>query len=110
MVNSNCYMNPLPHSLDYIRQVLAEYFADKPVRRVQVFGSYARGEATAESDLDLLIEMDQQVGWAFFDYPRELAERLGIKVDIGTVVSDYMMRYIKKDLTTLYENQQRETA
>ena len=99
-----------PYSLDYIRQVLAEYFADKPVRRVQVFGSYARGEATAESDLDLLIEMKQQVGWAFFDYPRELTERLGIKVDIGTVVSDYMMRYIKKDLTTLYETEQREAA
>ncbi|OGX84430.1 nucleotidyltransferase family protein [Hymenobacter glacialis] len=48
-------MQQLPLSLDYIRQVVAEYFADKPVKRVQVFGSYARGEATAESDLDLLL-------------------------------------------------------
>ena len=43
-------MQQLPLSLDFIRQVLAEYFADKPVQRVQVFGSHARGEATAESD------------------------------------------------------------
>ena len=85
-----------PHSLDYLRQVLAEYFADKPVRRVQVVGSYARGEATAVSDLDLHLEMERQVGWAFFDYPRELTERLGVPVEAGTVVSGYMMRFIKK--------------
>ena len=35
-------MNRLPLLLNYIRQVLANYFADKSVRWVQVFGSYAR--------------------------------------------------------------------
>ncbi|MGI4835927.1 MAG: nucleotidyltransferase family protein [Janthinobacterium lividum] len=99
-----------PHSLDYLRQVLAEYFADKPVRRVQVFGSYARGEATAESDLDLLIEMERPVGWYFIDYAHDLGTQLGLKVDAGTVVSDYMMRYIRKDLLTLYESQQKQAA
>ena len=69
-------MQQLPHSLDYIRQVVAEYFADKPVKRVQVFGSYARGEATAESDLDLILEMAQPVGWAYFSYADELQEKL----------------------------------
>ncbi len=29
------------NSLDYIREVLAKYFAGKPERRVQVFGSCA---------------------------------------------------------------------
>ena len=100
----------LPHSLDYLRQVLAAYFADKPVRRVQVFGSYARGEATAESDLDLLIELIHPVGWEFTDYAHELGERLGIRVDAGTAVSDYIMRYIRKDLTTVYESQQKQAA
>jgi predicted nucleotidyltransferase len=54
---------PLP--LEYIRQVVAAYFVDKPVRRVEVFGSYARGEATAESDLDLLVKLTHPVGWHF---------------------------------------------
>lgn len=99
-----------PLSLDYIRQTLADYFAEKPVARVQVFGSYARGEATAESDLDLLLTMERPVGWEFFNYSRDLEDKLGIKVDVGTVVSDYMMRYIKRDLTTVYESQQRTAA
>ncbi len=99
-----------PLSLDYIRQVLAAYFADKPVRRVQVFGSYARGEATAESDLDLLVEMSRPVGWEYFGYAEELAERLGIKVDLGSAVSDYIYRYVAKDLKTLYEPEERQAA
>ena len=99
-----------PLSLDYIQQVLTGYFADKPVRRVEVFGSYARGEATAESDLDLLLTMERPVGWFFMDYAEDLSALLGLKVDAGTTVSDYMMRYIRKDLKVIYEHQQRQAA
>ena len=100
----------LPLSLDYIRQVLADYFADKPVRRIQVFGSYARGEATAESDLDLLVEMERPVGWEYFGYAEDLTQKLGVPVDLGNSVSDYMLRYIAKDLKTLYESQKTAAA
>ena len=103
-------MAQLPLSLDYIRQVVAEYFADKPVRRVELFGSYARGEATAESDLDLIIELAHPVGWEFTDYAHDLEAKLGIKVDAGTAVSDYIMRYIRKDLLTIYATQHQQAA
>ncbi|RYE89036.1 MAG: nucleotidyltransferase [Cytophagaceae bacterium] len=103
-------MSQPPLSLDYIRQVVAEYFADKPVRRVEVFGSYARGEATAESDLDLLIELIHPVGWEWLRYSHELSAILGVKADIGTAVSDYIMRYIRQDLQTLYESQEKQAA
>ena len=75
-----------------------------------MFGSHARGEATAESDLDLLVETERPVGWEFFSCARDLEEQSGIKVDVGPGVSDYMMRYIKKDLMTLYEVEQRTAA
>ena len=80
------------------------------MRRIQVFGSHARGEATAESDLDLLIEVVQPVGWDYFGYAEELSQRLGIPVDMGSGVSDYSFRYIAKDLKTVYEPQQTAAA
>ncbi len=79
-----------PHTLDYIRQVLAEYFADKPMRQVQAFGLYAWGDSPAESELNLLLEMERQTGRAFFDYSRELTEWLGIAVEAHTVGADYI--------------------
>ena len=47
MTNLICRMNRLPLSLNYVRQILAAYFADKSVRWAQVFGSYARHIAGA---------------------------------------------------------------
>ncbi|WP_223648680.1 nucleotidyltransferase family protein [Hymenobacter psoromatis] len=96
----------LPHSIDYIRQVLAECFADKPVRRVQVFGSYARGEATAESDLDLLLSYEPTNSLSLFDlvdYQEDLQRKLGLSVDLGTALSPYALPFIEPDLTTMYE-------
>ncbi|MGI4873493.1 MAG: nucleotidyltransferase family protein [Janthinobacterium lividum] len=95
---------PLP--LEYIRQVVAEYFADKPVRRVEVFGSYARGEATAESDLDLLLSREPESKLTLFDlvdYQDELGSRLGLSIDIGTALSPFARPHIEPDLITIYE-------
>jgi predicted nucleotidyltransferase len=95
---------PLP--LEHIRQVVAAYFADKPVRRVEVFGSYARGEATADSDLDLLLSREPNGSLSLFDlvdYQEDLQDTLGIRVDIGTALSPYARPYIEPDLTTIYE-------
>ena len=59
-----------PHLLDYIRQVLAVNFADKPMRRVQASGSYTQGEAPTESDL--LVEKAAPAGWACYSPADEL--------------------------------------
>lgn len=51
---------------------------------VKVLGSYARGEATEKSDLDLLIDMDK--GKSLLNriaLKQELEDFLGIKVDIA---------------------------
>lgn len=101
-------MPQLPHSLEYIRQVVAAYFADKPVRRVEVFGSYARGEATAESDLDLLLSREPDSTLSLFDlsrYQYELEDALQLPIDLGTAISPVTLPYVRPDLLTMYERQ-----
>jgi hypothetical protein len=45
---------PLPSVVDEVVQALREAFGER-LRKVILFGSYARGEATADSDMDFLI-------------------------------------------------------
>lgn len=66
-----------------IRQIAAQYGASN----VRVFGSVARGEATSESDVDLLIEQDwsQLSGWGGMELAIALEDLLQRKVDIATL-------------------------
>lgn len=55
------------------------------IRNIRVFGSFARGEAEPESDLDLLVEyVPGQGGFAFVDFCDQVEELLGRKVDVVT--------------------------
>jgi hypothetical protein len=54
------------------------------VRRIGIYGSYARHEETAKSDVDLLVELDQPVGWEIVDLHHFLERTLGMKVDLIT--------------------------
>jgi len=41
-----------------IKNIVQDYFKDKPVNEVYLFGSYARGDAKEVSDVDLIVEID----------------------------------------------------
>jgi hypothetical protein len=67
--------------VERILPVLQQY----GVRRAGVFGSYARADATADSDLDLLVELPS--GSSLLDLvglQLDLSEALGIEVDANT--------------------------
>ena len=42
--------------------LIADYFKTQPVLKAWLFGSYARGEETPVSDVDLLVEYDDNIG------------------------------------------------
>ncbi|MEO6638667.1 MAG: nucleotidyltransferase domain-containing protein [Ginsengibacter sp.] len=63
-------------STEYIKNTVREYFKDKPVNKVYLFGSYARGEADEKSDVDLIVEIDDtKKRLSLFDF-------LGLQVGI----------------------------
>jgi hypothetical protein len=55
------------------------------IRNIRVFGSFARGEAEPESDLDLLVEyVPGHCGFAFVDFCDQVEVLLRRKVDVVT--------------------------
>lgn len=70
------------------------------IKKIGLFGSVCRGEATDESDIDILAEFDEPIGLKFVDLALELEKLLNNKVDLvskkGTKSS--YMRYVQEDL------------
>jgi len=55
------------------------------VKEIGVFGSYVRGESKESSDLDILVEFEENVDMdliKFVELENYLSELLGIKVDL----------------------------
>ncbi len=80
------------------------------VLRLDVFGSFVRGDATEGSDLDVLVtfEPDAEFGLEIVELQQELESLLGRSVDVLTRVSveqspnKYFRRYALRETELLY--------
>ncbi len=73
-------------STEEIKSTIAEYFKTQPVLKAWLFGSFARGEQTPESDIDLIITLDKSkpIGFRYFGMWGDLERLLGRSVDLVT--------------------------
>ena len=55
------------------------------VRRIGLFGSYARGNPREASDVDIFVEFERPIGFRFMEFAEYLEQLLGRKVDILTL-------------------------
>jgi len=55
---------------------------DYPIHRLALFGSFARGEATEDSDVDVLVEVEPSIGLRFITLAEQLETLLGRQVDL----------------------------
>lgn len=74
-------------TIDEIKRILQEHRlvlrARFKVREIGIFGSYVRSEQKERSDVDILVEFVEPVGFfAFLDLEEYLSELLGLKVDL----------------------------
>ena len=63
--------------LETLRKKRVELELRYPIRRMALFGSWARGEASEDSDVDVLIEVDGSIGLRFIELADELERALG---------------------------------
>jgi hypothetical protein len=66
------------------KQKIIEICKRNDISYCAVFGSFARGEATEESDIDLLVKFSKPKGFDWLDAAVEIENVLGRKVDLVT--------------------------
>ena len=72
-------------STELIKQQISDYFKTQPVLKAWLFGSFARGEETPESDVDILVEYDKDARISLLTISHmmgELEKSTGRKVDL----------------------------
>ena len=68
------------------KQELSDFCRRNHIQRMAFFGSRVRGNSTANSDLDVLVEFEpgQKPGLEFFEMQEKLSAILGVNVDLNT--------------------------
>lgn len=96
--------------IDAITQCVAAEACHFPaIQKAILFGSFARGEAGPESDVDLRLKIDRAEQFSLYDLARlqkALAKRLGREVDIVTadkLSNSNLAAAIEREGITVYE-------
>lgn len=100
-----------PPSIDELRRRLIPVCRKHGIVGVQLYGSVARGDAKAGSDVNLIVELGRDrpsLGFLdFFDLQEDLAEAAGVPVDVMTtevyqrIGNPYLLISISDDKLTL---------
>lgn len=92
--------NTLQNVLSQLSMLKPQLQNNYPIKTLAVFGSLSRGDATDESDIDILVEFYKPVGMDYIRLALELENYLHRKVDLvskGGLKEKYF-NAISKDL------------
>ena len=95
-------------TIEEMKEAICEIAQRYGVERVTLFGSYARGEARLDSDIDLLISKGRIRGlFELSGFHLDLEERLNTHIDILTAdcLDEKFLRRINREEIVLYEQQ-----
>ena len=73
---------------DSIREILRRQYpylaSEYGVRKIGLFGSYAKGSQTEKSDIDIVAEFERPIGLKFIEFTEYLEKILGKQTDVLT--------------------------
>lgn len=86
--------------IERLRQARPQLAREFGVTRLAVFGSYARGEQRADSDVDVLVEVEPSLGLRFVDLADRIEALLGLRADVVSrrAISPRHWAVIEKEL------------
>ena len=94
-------------TMKMIKETVADYFKNQPVLKAWLFGSFSRGEETADSDVDIIVLLDKSspIGLKFFGMWSELEELLGRRVDLVSecTLLPFAQKSAEKERILIYE-------
>ena len=92
---------------EQVQQIVAAYFANQPVLKAWLFGSFARGEETPLSDVDILVVLDRSkpIGLKFFGMWNDLEKLLDRDVDLVEegMLLPFAVESANRDKILIYE-------
>ena len=93
------------NTLTEIRDIVSRLAAQYGAKRVYLFGSYARGDMTSSSDIDLRIDKGTIRGLEMAGLLIDLEDALGVSVDLIPTGSldDNFLSAIQNEEVLLYE-------
>ena len=98
--------HPSVLTLKQIKEKIRPVTAKHGIQNVYIFGSYSRGEATGNSDVDIYCDRgDVDTLWKHSAFEDELAEALGKDVDvitIGSHMEESFREQLEKDMIKLW--------
>jgi len=68
--------------LEILRRVKPELAQRYGLKRLALFGSYAREDQRDDSDVDILVEIEPQIGLGFVELADRIEDALGIRTEV----------------------------
>ena len=98
-------MHTLQQILYTLRKHKPELQRRYPVARLGVFGSYARGEATEKSDIDIAVEITGPMGLNFVAMADEIEALFGTKTDVvpSRSIKPEYLPFVEKDIVYVWK-------
>jgi len=93
-------------TVEEIKQRATPVFQEYGVLHAAIFGSFARGEGTPESDVDLLVRLGRPTGMVgYMRLVESLEQSLGRKVDLVTEQSlnPRIKSFVHRELVNIFE-------